>query len=376
MRKITGAFLIFILSLILLNYLVIPAYADENQINTDIIERGKVLSLVRNILKPTEDYPFPGQILKIEVTSGKYAGEIFEVYNIFSDNPTYNVNVKPGQGVILTIDEEEGQLKAVNISDVVRDFPLLLLGILFCLFLIILGGIQGIKSLTSLIFTIALIFLVLLPLLLKGYDPILITISLSAIITAVTLFLVGGWKRKSLAAFLGIVAGTTFAGILALAFGHLAHLTGFGSKEAQMLGFIRNYQLDFKGILFASMLFGALGAIMDVGMSIASAIEEVYAANPIATPRELFTAGMNVGRDIMGTMSNTLILAYTGGSLPLLLILVGYQPSFLKVINLDLIASEIIRALTGSLGLFVAIPLTALFSAWLIHREIMKKFYC
>jgi uncharacterized membrane protein len=203
----------------------------------------------------------------------------------------------------------------------------------------------------------------------------LLTIGLSAVITALSLVLISGWKRKTLAAILGIIGGTTCAGLLAFIFGHAAHLTGLGSQEAQMLGYIQDYKLDFQGILFASMLFGALGAVMDVGISIASAIEEVYLANPLVTPRDLFKAGMNVGKDIMGTMTNTLILAYTGSSLPLLLILVGYKSSFVKVINLDLIASEIIRALTGSLGLFIAIPLTAAFSTWLIYKETTKKFY-
>lgn len=350
-------------------------YSETNEFNTEIIERGQVLSIERNIIKPTEEYPFPGQILKVKVLTGEFNGQIKEVYNAFSDNPAYDIEVRPLQKVLLVIVAEDGQLVDVHLSDVVRDTPLLILGILFIATLVILGGRKGITSLISLIFTIASVFFILLPLINKGFNPMLITIILSGIITTVTLLLISGWKRKTLAAILGIIGGATCAGLLAYLFGFFAHLTGFGSQEAQMLGYFQNYQLNFKGILFASMLFGALGAVMDVGMSIASAIEEVYQAHPLAKPQELFRAGMNVGRDIMGTMANTLILAYTGGSLPLLLILINYQSSFLKVINLDLIASEIIRALTGSLGLFVAIPLTAAVSAWLIYKETMKKYY-
>lgn len=350
-------------------------YSETNEFNTEIIERGQVLSIERNIIKPTEEYPFPGQILKVKVLTGEFAGQIKEVYNTFSDNPAYDIEVRPQQKVLLVIVAEDGQLVDVHLSDVVRDIPLLILGILFIATLVILGGRKGITSLIGLIFTIASVFFILLPLINKGFNPMLITIILSGIITTVTLLLISGWKRKTLAAILGIIGGATCAGLLAYLFGFFAHLTGFGSQEAQMLGYFQNYQLNFKGILFASMLFGALGAVMDVGMSIASAIEEVYQAHPLAKPQELFRAGMNVGRDIMGTMANTLILAYTGGSLPLLLILINYQSSFRKVINLDLIASEIIRALTGSLGLFVAIPLTAAVSAWLIYKETMKKYY-
>ncbi|AZR72171.1 hypothetical protein BBF96_01425 [Anoxybacter fermentans] len=363
---------IFMLTLIIL---ILNSYIPIALADTTIMEHGKVISILRNIPKPTEKYSFPGQIVEIEITSGKYKGQIVEAYNIFSGNPYYDIHVSPGQRVILTLEEENGKLKSANLSDIARDIPLLILVILFLLTLIILGRIKGFKSLISLAFTIIVIFTVMLPLILKGFNPMLVTIILSAIITTVTLLLISGWNRKTLAAILGILGGTTCAGLLAYIFGKAAMLTGLGTHEAQMLGFIRDYELNFQGILFSSMLFGALGAVMDVGMSIASAIEEVYNANPLTTPRELFKSGMNVGKDIMGTMANTLILAYTGSSLPLLLILVGYKPSFLKVINLDLIASEIIRALTGSLGLFIAIPLTAAFSTWLIYQQILKKYY-
>lgn len=380
MKKITYL-KIFCLIIWLLITCVNYAQATENnqfekeQINPEIIERGRVLSIERTIVQPTDEYPFPGQILKVKVLSGKFQGQIQEVYNVYSNNPAYDIQVKANQKVILVIVEEDGQLIDVHLSDVSRDTPLLILGCLFAITLIILGGRKGITALTSLIFTVGIVFFVLLPLIIKGFNPMLITIILSGIITTVTLLLVSGWKRKTLAAIIGIIGGATCAGLLAYFFGRAANLTGFGSQEAQMLGFFQDYKLNFQGILFASMLFGALGAVMDVGMSIASAIEEVYNAHPLAKPQELFRAGMNVGRDIMGTMANTLILAYTGGSLPLLLILISYQSSFLKVINLDLIASEIIRALTGSLGLFIAIPLTAAVSTWLIYQETMKKYY-
>lgn len=374
MRKLGPSFILLIIVLLLILSSSLTLAENEN-IDTDIIERGKVLSIERTILKPNEEYPFPGQILKIEITSGEFKGQVVESYNIYSDNPRYDIEVEPGQKVILSVEEENGQLISANLTDVARDQPLLILAILFMIVLVILGGKKGVKSLLSLAFTIFVVFKILLPFILRGFNPMLITIILSAIVTAVTLLLVGGISRKTFAAILGVIGGATCAGLLAYIFGHAASLTGLGSHEAQMLGYVREYKLDLQGILFASMLVGALGAVMDVGMSIASAIEEVYQANPISTPKELFASGMNVGRDIMGTMANTLILAYTGGSLPLLLILVGYQPAFLKVINLDLIASEIIRALAGSLGLFIAIPLTAIFSTWLIYQETVNRYY-
>lgn len=373
MKKLS---IVVLISCILLLCVGATAWAAASYNDKDLFQRGKVLSIKQVITEATEEFPFPGEVLEVEITSGKHKGRVVETFNAIEDSPIYNIKVHAGQRVILSIEEDDlGQFVAANISDVVRDSSLLIFGVLFVFILLIVGGKKGMRSLVSLALSIVLIFTVMLPLILRGFNPMLVTIGLSAIVTAATMVLIGGVTRKTIAATLGVVGGATCAGLLAYLFGNAAHLTGLGSHEAQMLGFIREYKLNVQGILFASMLIGALGAVMDVGMSIASAIEEVYANNPIATPRELFNSGMNVGRDIMGTMSNTLILAYTGGSLPLLLILTGFRPSFLKSLNMDMIASEIVRALAGSVGMFVAIPLTALFSVWLIHRSIMKRYY-
>jgi uncharacterized membrane protein len=125
---------------------------------------------------------------------------------------------------------------------------------------------------------------------------------------------------------------------------------------------------DFKGLLFSGIILGSLGAVMDIGMSIASSIEEIHRVNPSLTRKELFSSGMNVGQDVMGTMTNTLILAYTGSSIPLLLLFMAYETSFVKILNLDIIATEVIRSLTGSIGLVVAIPITALASSFFIKK--------
>ena len=128
-------------------------------------------------------------------------------------------------------------------------------------------------------------------------------------------------------------------------------------------------QFEFKDLLFAGIILGALGAVMDVSVSIASAIEEIYKANRKLSQKELFLSGMNIGKDMMGTMSNTLILAYTGSSIPLLLLFMAYETSIVKIINLDIIATEIVRSLSGSIGLILTIPITAAVSAFLAKRE-------
>jgi len=157
---------------------------------------------------------------------------------------------------------------------------------------------------------------------------------------------------------------------LAFVVGNAAYLTGFSSEEAAMLLYIpQAANLDIKGLLFAGIIIGALGASMDVSMSIASAVEEVKRVCPELGIWGLFQSGMNVGRDVMGTMANTLILAYTGSSLQLILIFMAYKESLLKIFNLDMIASEVVRALSGSIGMIMVIPLTSIIAAVLFGRK-------
>ncbi|GFN35693.1 YibE/F family protein [Tepidimicrobium xylanilyticum] len=230
------------------------------------------------------------------------------------------------------------------------------------------------KAILTLGITIFIIVKILLPLMLKGINPIPISVLAAIVITIITILFIAGINTKSISAIIGTCSGVIIAGIIAYFVGSQVRLTGLSSEEATMLMFIpQRVDFDFRGLLFSGIILGALGAIMDVGMSIASSIEEIHNANKSFTRKELFNSGMNVGRDIMGTMTNTLILAYTGSSIPLLLLFMAYETSMIKVINLDIIATEIVRSLSGSIGLVLTIPLTALVSTFLIKRENSKK---
>ncbi len=316
------------------------------------------------------------QYVKLKILSGKYKGEIFEIENDLSDNIAYNIEVKPGDKIMVGIEEFTDDSMDIYISDHIRsDHIFILLGI-FILLIILIGGKQGVKAVITLGLTIFLVLKVLLPLMLKGINPIPISVAISIIITIVTIFIIGGINSKSISAVIGTSSGVIIAGLIAYIVGSKAKLTGFNAEEATMLMYIpQDIDFDFKALLFSGIILGALGAIMDVGMSIASSIEEIHNANKEISRRELFNAGMNVGKDIMGTMTNTLILAYAGSSIPLLLLFMAYEIPMKEIINLDLIATEIVRSLSGSIGLILTIPLTALIAAFLscsranINRE-------
>lgn len=361
-------FFILVFILILVSSSV---YAD--QYREPLSEKAIVLeaSQPRIIQDSYEDSKV--QDVTIKITSGKYKDDIREIENFLPENQAYNIYVEKGQKVVVAI-EESGFEYEVLILDYLRSNHLIYLIAFAILLILIIGKFKGLKAIISLGLTIAAVVYILLPMILKGADPIPVSILISIGVTIITIFLVGGINSKSISAIIGTIIGVVIAGAISYIVGRNAHLTGLSAEEATMLIYIpQGIEFDFKNLLFSGIILGSLGAIMDVGMSISSSIEEIYRANNKLTIRELFESGMNVGRDIMGTMINTLILAYTGTSIPILLVFMAYETSMTKIVNLDIIATEIVRSVSGSIGLILTIPITALISSILIKKQMSVR---
>jgi uncharacterized membrane protein len=314
------------------------------------------------------------QLVHVEILEGPLKGMDAVITNEMTDNPAFNVAVEPGQEIVLSMVTENGGKPEFNIADYHRAPVLCWLLVVFLVVFLAFGGKNGLKSLAGLVISVLLIALVLLPLSMSGVNPLLTAIFICLVATSTSMLLVAGFSKKAAAAILGTVGGVIIAGIAAQIVIVMAPLTGLSSEEAQILrGSVLNQPPAFySGLLAAGMLIGALGVIMDVGISVASAVQEVAKTGENLTASQLYQSGMNVGRDIMGTMTNTLILAYTGSALPLLL-LAAQMPS-IKLLNLDLVATEIASALSGSLGLVCTIPLTALAAAKLMSKGETEDF--
>lgn len=337
-------------------------FATEDFVEKDfVIERAKVLKvkkLEEDLLE--NEFFTESMMVTLEILSGDYKGMEFETLHSLTGSFGYDIIVEPGDKVLVTVEESENGEVQVYISEYLRDSYIYTVIAIFIILLILFGGFKGIKTIITLILTILLVLKVLLPGLLAGYNPIMLTLVVSFVITLVTILIVAGFNTKSYAAIVGVLGGVLVSGFIAYIIGSKVRLTGMSSEEAMMLMYIpQGGKFDFRGLLFAGIIMGALGAVMDVGMSIASAMEEIKIADPKISTNALIMAGMNVGKDIMGTMANTLILAYTGSAIPLLLLFTAYQDPLVKIINLDIIATEIIRAFAGSIGLILSIPLTA-----------------
>lgn len=369
---------IFIMLIIMFaNTINVLAYDNLESKSIDGI-KATVIDIVSTNEKETLDKnagSIKEQKVNVMINTGKHKGENLEILNtVDTSSMSDDYLLNKGDEILISLEEENGSIVKGYMYQYVRDKYILYLIAIFVALMIIIGGIKGIKSIFTLSLTVLAILKLLPTLLLKGYNPIKTSIAISIGIIIFTLLIVNGGNRKTLSSIIGTSCGVAIAGLIAIIVGNLAKLTGYGTEESQMLMYIpQNIKFDYKGLLFAAILMGALGAIMDVSMSIASAMNEINDANPDMSATSLMKAGMSVGRDIMGTMSNTLILAYVGASLQSILLLIAYKVSFTDIINQSTIATEIVRALSGSIGLMTSIPITVIASGMLRKRAIKRK---
>ena len=295
--------------------------------------------------------------LQVEILTGRYKGETTYVTNYFSS--LYNVRVSQGDKVSIRIDTGDSGYQ-VSIYNYYRVPQMLGCVAAFVLLLIVIGGKKGAKSAAALIFTMVCIIGILLPLSLKGYSPLWITIFIILICNLLTFFLIDGIQTKTIIASAGSVCGVLAGAAFALAAQWMMSVTTLQTEEAETLLLITTTtKLELKDLFLCGILIACMGAVMDVSMSIASAVAEIHSVNPQLETWELFRSGMNIGRDAMGTMSNTLILAFAGNSFNMLLMIYSYGIGFQQLMNTDFIAVEVIRSIAGSIGIICTVPIVA-----------------
>jgi uncharacterized membrane protein len=297
------------------------------------------------------------QDVTYEVLDGPQKGIIFTSKNEITGQ-VFDMELKDNDRVLLLLKKYDEETFDGFATDYIRNDSMVIFVVLFMIALLVLGKWKGLRALISLVITVGAIFYVLIPYTLKGYDPLWLALGICAVVTIVTVLIIAGVNKKAYSAIIGTLGGVIFAALIAFIVSKIALLTGLSGEDARIL-YINRPELNFFNIFFASIIIGALGAIMDVGMSISSSVHEIAEANPKITKMELVKSVMNVGKDIMGTMSNTLILAYVGSSLPLMMLFAMNNFGTFQIINFDFMAAEIVRSISGSFGLLLAIPITA-----------------
>lgn len=304
------------------------------------------------------------QKVMLKVLSGKLKGQLIEGTSFAGY--LYGADCTVGMKVIASISKYEDNASAAVYSYDRSNIIYIFVG-LFLLMLWIIGGKKGFKSAIGLIFTFICIIYLFLPMLYKGYSPFLSAVIVIILITIVSLYLIDGITKKSISAMIGTIIGVIIAGICAAGFGYVAKISGYNVSEVEELVFVaNNTELKVGGILFSAILIASLGAVMDVSMSISSTLTEIYNHNKNIGRVELFKSGINVGRDMMGTMSNTLILAFTGGSINTLILNYAYVLKHNQIINMYEIGIEIMQGVSGSIAIILSVPLVSIISSYFL----------
>ena len=351
-----------------------PELIEKNDYVVDTIARVMETYGVKEVVTGTVTDKV--QEVKIEIIEGDYIGEEFTTkyvltYDIAGKIQAYELDV--GDRVLVQLTEDEEGNVIATVQDVAREKYIILMFIVFLVSIVLVGGKKGVKAIVGLILTIIIIYTVLIKGVFEGKDAILYSIIASMLTIIATFIVIGGANKKILTAALGTLGGVVSAGLMALIFNNLAKMTGASEDAIQLTVNIANINFQFRDLLFSGIVIAALGACMVVGMSIASSLDEIKMKNPEITWQELFKSGMNIGRDVIGTMTNTLILAYVGGSMTLILLFMASDLSLLEILNKETIAEQIISALAGSMGVVYTVPITSFVYSILNKDQVIYK---
>ena len=287
---------------------------------------------------------------------GKTLDAVQEIDKSYAFSPR---QVEQGDKILIDSYVQNGE-QVFYFGDFIRITPLLWLLAIFCALVIAFSKMQGLKTVVSLGFTCLSVFCVLIPAILNGHNIYLWSILVCVFITVMTLAIISGFNKKSLSAGIGCVCGVMSACLITVIMDKFLNMTGLLEEESiYLVQLYHDDPINLKAIIFAMIIVGAVGAVMDVSMSISSSLYELRIKSPNIRPKELMKSGFTIGRDMMGTMANTLVLAYIGSSLTCVLLLVAYNSSIEQVINREVIVAEILQALAGSLGMLLTLPLTS-----------------
>lgn len=341
---------------------IIPLIETEGQ----TFEHGVVTEILEDNVQ--EDGTRVGQqTVLVHMTSGEEKGK--DIQTTSSAGYLFGAVCKVGMKVIV-MQSVSGDTVVSSVYARDRGATIYIFGLLYLALIVLVGGRKGVKACIGLVFTFFVVIFMVVPLIYRGMNPFAAAILACAVTTLGTMYFIGGPTRKTWIATAGTVVGCVCAGLMAQFFGYCTGLSGWNvSNIESLLDLWYTDNIQVGSLLFAGILIAALGATMDVAMSTSSAMEEIVRQNPSITQPELFRAGMRVGRDMMGTDSNTLILAFAGGSLSTLLLDYSYDLPWLQIINSNNIGLQIMQGLSGSFGVILAVPVTCMIASLFLVKN-------
>lgn len=310
------------------------------------------------------------QTVLAEVTTGQYKGETLIVENYVGVHSDYEP-VKVGQSVVLHISTEADGSHRATVYEYDREIWVYVIIGIFILVTIFVGGKTGAKSILGLALTVVVLLCVFLPLLAKGWAPIPTAFLLCSLIAIVCFVILDGCSKKILCACMGTIAGMALAMLFGILAQKLLHIDGYQAEYAEALKNENSISVHFKirGLIVAGVIISSLGAVMDVAMSIASALHELKSVNPQMKMKQLWKSGMNIGRDMVGTMTNTLILAILGSSLLMILSIYSMGLPHNQFMSSSFLGIEVISSVASAVGVILAVPLTTFACSWIFGNQ-------
>jgi len=351
-----------VLTLLLIVFLFIPFFVFADGVKTNIVFKARVSTILKEkTAKNNKGEDFVQQNIELTGLENERQGKKYYFVGINDFEVIKNRTYKVGDKVLLLESFNANNEPQYYILDYVRSDTILYLFLVFVLILFLVGRMKGVRSLLSLILTFFLIFKFIIPEILLGVNPLLITLVGSALILFIIIYVTEGFKPLSHIAVLSIVISLIISVFFSWFFVLSAQLSGIFNEEIGSIANIGDISINFQGLLLAGIIIGLLGVLDDVVISQASTVEQLYLTNKNQSKKELFSKSYKVGISHISSMTNTLFLAYAGVSLPLLVLIVSGDSSFsnsFDIINNEQIATEIVRTLSGSIGLVMSVPIS------------------
>jgi uncharacterized membrane protein len=323
-----------------------------------------------SIEESTDPNSMAEQTITIVPTEGRFKDQPQQVGSIISPQ---SQNYRVGDAIIVDVSSDGQGNPVFYISDFVRQTPLYLLFALFIVIVLIFGRKKGLFALLSMTISFLVIFFYLLPAIAAGFNPILATLTASLMILPITFYVSHGFNKATTAAVIGTLLTLVLTALLMGIFTESAKMTGFASEEASFIRLLKGDQINIKGLLYAGMLIAVIGILDDIASAQASVVNQLKKSSPHLSRMAIYKHAMEVGKDHIASLVNTLILVYTGAALPLLLLFTDSSASFSKIINYEIVAEEILRTLIGSIGLVLAVPITTLIAVRLIKSPLVEN---
>lgn len=329
--------------------------------------KARILKTDNSTVKTIGPSKHGSQQLDLEIRSGSFKGRQFSATNNLLGKKELDKFFNPGDYAFVVIDltADRTDVAYINVIDHYRLDGIILLFLAFVAVLIGFAGWIGFKALVSFIFSGALIIKVLLPLILVGWNPIVLTVGIVSILTFVIIFLVAGFTRKGLVSFTGSMGGVLVTTLLSMLFTNLFKIHGAVRPFAESLLYMGFDYISLPQLFMAGIFLASSGAVMDLSMDISAAMAEVVQKHPDISRGELIKSGFTVGRHVVGTMTTTLLLAYTGGYTALMMTFIAQGVPMANIINMVYVSAELIHTMVGSFGLILVAPITALVGGYI-----------